>query len=343
MVKLSVVLATYNRAETLRRTLDHLAKQNLDRTLFEVIVIDDGSPDNTRAVIERFAATSPFSLTCLGHANRGPGYTQNRGIRQAKGAVLLLIADDIWLDRGALRAHLEYHERHPEPEVALLGQVMQSPELAQSAFLRNWDPWGLADLRGATELPFTMFWACNISVKRDFLLRHGMFQETSGPAGHHAHHDTELGYRLHQRGLRIYYSESAFGYHYHPATFEQTLRQWYERGLNWTHFRKQVPAPETLVLGRVLTLRTFREFVRALRGPNRFPPSERALWRHVLRTVLRNLAFNRSTVPVIWNPLLAHAETTPWLERLVNRRIYRALMHYHFERGIHEGERRFGA
>lgn len=73
---LSVVLATYNRAEILRETLQHLANQELDPASFEVIVIDDGSPDHTRAVVAEWINKAPFSLTYLHHSNHGPGYTQ---------------------------------------------------------------------------------------------------------------------------------------------------------------------------------------------------------------------------------------------------------------------------
>ncbi len=342
MLRLSVVLATYRRADTLRRTLEHLALQDLDPGEFEVLVVDDGSPDNTAEAVNAFAAQSPYALRYLHHANRGPGYTQNRGIREAKAPIVLLIADDIWLAPGALRAHLDMHDRNPAPEVAVLGQVLQSPECNQSAFLRHWDPFGLSACRGVTELPFFMFWACNISAKTAFLLAKGLFQESSGPAGHHTHHDTELGYRLRQHGLRVLYCEHAMGHHYHPATLEQTIRQYYERGLNWDSFRKLVPVPEVLIPFHLLTPDTFREYARAVRTPDPLPTAERSLLRQVARTIVRTLAFNRFTVPGLWNPVIARAESSPLFERLLSRRTFRALMHYHFVRGIHDGAQQAG-
>jgi GT2 family glycosyltransferase len=339
---LTVVLATYNRADTLRRTLEHLAAQDLAPDRYEVIVIDDGSPDHTAEVVQAFAATAPYALTYLHHRNQGPGYTQNRGLRVARAPLALLMADDIWLAPAALRAHLEAHERDPEIGVAVLGQVLQSPECNHSAFLRHWDPFGLQDLHGVRELPFFMFWVCNLSVKTAFLLDNAMFQEASGPGGHHTHHDTELGYRLRRHGLRILFNQEALGYHYHPASLDQMVRQYYQRGMNWGAFRKLVPAPEALLLVHLLTPATFMEYLRALRTPEPLPAAERSLFRHIVRTLLRGVAFNRLTVPGFWNPFLRRVESSPLLERLLNRKMLRALLHYHFVRGIHDGARRFG-
>ena len=82
---LSVVVATYNREKVLRRTLDHLADQTLPKDRYEVLVVDDGSPDGTEAMVARFAASSPYPLKYLRHQNRGPGYSENRGIRECAG------------------------------------------------------------------------------------------------------------------------------------------------------------------------------------------------------------------------------------------------------------------
>lgn len=340
-LKLSIVMATYNRAETLKVTLRHLVEQDFDPADFELIIVDDASPDNTTEVVEKAIGEVPFSLRYMRHEeNRGPGYTENRGIREARAPLILLMADDIWMVPGALRRHLRFHEANPEPGKALMGCVLQSPELNQSVFLRHWDPFRFKSVQDGEELPYYHFWANNISVKREFLTEHGLFREDMGRGGAAAHEDSELGYRLHKAGLRIYYDSAALGHHYHFVTLEGAINRWYQRGYNWGELYELVPEPEIPVFYHVLNFRTLGDHIRAtlsqrrkyLRGPNRNLPV--LLLHHLARLVV----FNGLTARCFWRPLLDRAETTPALTKLVNSHVYRLFLFYHFLRGVRDAE-----
>jgi glycosyltransferase involved in cell wall biosynthesis len=325
----------------LRQTIAHLAAQDMDPSEFEVIVVDDGSSDRTPDVVAECRAHAPFVLTYLRHDNRGPGYTQNRGIRAARGRIVLLIADDIFLVPTALRTHLDLHQREPDVTVAALGRVVQSPQLDQTVFLRTWDPFRFRELSGLEELPYYLFWACNISCKRDFLIRHGMFREERGRAGAAAHEDVELGYRLHKHGLRIRFAVEALGYHYHIETLEGAMRRAYERGLNFGEFRDRVPDSVIVVRYHVLDWQTLGDHVRALRRPNR----DRLLGADgnplllAIRYAVRGAMFNRVTVPLVWLPLMRHAETSPFVARFMHRQLYRGVISFRMRRGYAEGKR----
>ena len=342
--KLSVVMATFNRAETIRMTLARLADQTLDPASYEVIVVDDGSPDNTREVAEEWLAKANFRMRYIHHGNHGPGYTQNRGIEVAEAPIVLLMADDILMTPGALAAHLAVHEAHPAAEVAVLGQVLQSPKLDQSVFLRHWDPFRFGALAGKIELPYYRFWACNISAKRDFLMRYGPFSEHKGRGGAAAHEDPELGYKLHQGGLRILYGPEALGYHHHVVTLEGAARRRYMQGLNFGEFRRLSPAPEIPVAYHVLSWSTLRDHFRALFGPRRayLEAEDRRITTLLARHLARALVFNRLTVTLLWEPLLHRAENNQFLAGKVSSEMYRGLLFHHFLRGVRDGDRRFG-
>lgn len=338
--KISVVMATYNRAETLRETLRHLAEQDLDPAEYEVIVVDDGSSDHTRSVVEEWVPRARFALSYLHHSNQGPGYTQNRGLEVARAPIAMLMADDIFMSAQAVAAHLRMHEANPEPEVAVLGRVEQPAALRDSVFARTWDPFRFKDFAGMREMPYYRFWANNMSAKRDFLLRHGPFREQRGRAGAAAHEDPELGYQLSRFGLRILYCPEALGFHHHPAVLENECRVGYIRGLNFGPFRERVGRPEIAVAYHVWDISTVGDHLRTWFGPGRpyVAPADRNPVL-LLRYLLRGLAFNSLTIPLIWKPLLERAERDPRLARLMRASFYRGVIAYNFFRGYREGKR----
>lgn len=340
--EISVILSTYRRAETLRRTLDHLIAQDLPAERFEVVLVDDGSPDNTADVAREYEGRVPFAMTYRRHENRGPGYTQNRGIEIARAPVVLLMADDIFLAPNAVRAHLEMHRENPGREVAVLGRVDQSPELTQTVFLSKWDPFRFKDIAGQRELPPFRFWAMNISAKREFLVSSGMYLEHRGRGGASCLEDLELGCRLHGKGLRLLYSEAAMGHHYHVVTLDQAIQRWYERGLNYGEFRRHAPLPELTVWFHVLDRHTIGEYYRVLRGPNSFHGRERIFAWHVVRELVRMCVVNGATARLFWRPLFDLAERSSAVAGLVRPSMYRAFLYFHFLRGVGDARRLYG-
>ncbi len=339
---LSVVVATYKRAEIVRETLRHLAEQDLDPTEYEVIVVDDGSPDHTRAVVEEWMVRAPYRLRYLHHSNHGPGYTQNRGIRAAEAPIILLMADDIFMSPQALKAHLDTHRAHPEQEVAVAGRLEEAPPADANVFLRNWVHWRqYRDFTGLSELPYYRFVACNISVKRDFVLRYGPYRERMGRAGPAAHEDTQLAYQLSRAGLRILYRPQALGFHHHPTTFEAACDRRYMQGLNFGEFHSNVPVPEIPVAYHVLSWSTLPDHFRALFGPRRqyLTAADRNPAILAARYLLRAVLFNGVTVRGLWEPMVHAAERSPTIARMMHWQLYRGVLFYHFLRGCRDGHR----
>jgi glycosyltransferase involved in cell wall biosynthesis len=341
--RISVVMATYDRAETLRDTFAHLQAQTLPPEEFEVIVVDDGSPDHTPEVVAELTPACRFPVRYLRHDNHGPGYTQNRGMRLARAPLVLLIADDIFLAPHALEEHLRSHAAHVDPRTAVLGRVLQSPRLDQSLFLRRWDPWRLSGLADGTELPYYMFWACNVSFKLAFMLEHGMFRDERGRAGAAAHEDAELGHRLLPHGLRVVAARDALGYHHHVETLDGTLQRSLERGRNFIDFSERVPNPEIDVVYRTYDFAWLVAQAGALRDRQAYLlPADRGLARLAARHAMRMLVFNDLLVDRLWLPLLRAAEHSSAAAALARPGLYRGSVVNYFLRGLREARRNPG-
>jgi glycosyltransferase involved in cell wall biosynthesis len=102
----SVVVATRDRAASLARLLDALERQTVPRDAFEIVIVDDGSRDQTPALLERHRARADGAFTALRHPDsQGPAAARNLGWRSARGRVVAFTDDDClpapaWLAEG---------------------------------------------------------------------------------------------------------------------------------------------------------------------------------------------------------------------------------------------------
>jgi glycosyltransferase involved in cell wall biosynthesis len=303
-----------------------------------VVIIDDGSSDNTREVVEGWQAKARYRLRYIYQTNHGPAHATNRALEAAEAPIVLYSGDDVFLVPQALKVHLEAHLAHPEEEVSVLGPIALSPMLDQSVFLQKFDRTPPSRFAWSAEVPYYNFWTANVSAKREFVLRHARMPESVGPGGALAHQDTELGYRLSKFGLRILYYPEAVAYHHQIMTLDEASRNAYKRGLNFAEFRDRIGQPEIAVVYHVWNLATVRDHLRIWFGPRRHlvPPGDRNPVLLLGRYLLRSLAFNAVTLPTIWMPLAAQAERNPALARYMRSSFYRGIIAYHFFRGCRE-------
>lgn len=101
----SIVVCTYNRAGLLSRLLDSLRRE-LEGIDGEVVVVDNGSSDDTAAVVEREAAGAVAPIRYVSELQPGLSHARNRGVREARGEILVFIDDDALPEPGWLAAHL---------------------------------------------------------------------------------------------------------------------------------------------------------------------------------------------------------------------------------------------
>ena len=217
---LSVIIPTYNRCAILKKTLEALAHQEQDASRFDVIVVDDGSSDDTSQIVRDVAEASALDLRYAYQENKGAGAARNRGLRQASGDIILFLDDDIVAFPGLMSEHLRFHRRYPASSVAVLGQVMLAPEIPATQLNTGHVVHRWRHLQDGQEVDWRHFITCNISVKRSFMQHHAILFDESLPR----YQDSEIGYRCSGKGLRIRYNARAIGYHYHNLTLDEFLQ-----------------------------------------------------------------------------------------------------------------------
>ncbi|MCL2589104.1 MAG: glycosyltransferase, partial [Oscillospiraceae bacterium] len=95
MPKVSVIVAVYNSAEFLPRCVDSILAQT--ETDIEVLLVDDGSPDNSAELMAAYAAQDP-RVRCIHKENGGLASARNAGLAEAKGDYLLFVDGDDWFE-----------------------------------------------------------------------------------------------------------------------------------------------------------------------------------------------------------------------------------------------------
>jgi glycosyltransferase involved in cell wall biosynthesis len=215
VVEMSVVVATWNRADRLPRLVGALAEQ-VGAPPFELVVVDDGSTDRTPEVLSELAASAPFPLrTVRLEQNRGPAAARNAGWQAAAAAVVAFTDDDCWPSPGWLAALAGAIE---EADV-VQGATVPDPD----AVGRDWFSHTIEVLseRGHYE-------TCNIAYRRRWLEAAGGFDEgfrARGAGGPIYGEDTDLAWRVKDLGATTAFSEAAVVTHeVRPGTLLDRLR-----------------------------------------------------------------------------------------------------------------------
>lgn len=230
-MKLSVVIPTYNRLDNLLVCLEALGRQSLPREFFEIIVVDDGSDKSCQKEVEAFFRRQGVFGRYYRQTNAGPAVARNQGVKMASGEAVVFIGDDMVVADGFLSAHYDFHLTHQEETSALLGLVQWPPSWPKTDFVDWLDKtcfqFDFISLSAGQEADYKHFYTSNISLKKSFLLANGLFNESFPYA---AFEDTELGYRLQKKGLKLIYDPKALVHHYHKLTFSDYLSRMEKAG-----------------------------------------------------------------------------------------------------------------
>ncbi|OFY68983.1 MAG: hypothetical protein A3G23_13340, partial [Bacteroidetes bacterium RIFCSPLOWO2_12_FULL_37_12] len=226
---ISIIVCTHNRAKTLKETLLSFSQLKWHKgTSYELLVVDNNSGDNTKAVVAKFARENP-NIRYVVEDKVGLSHARNRGILETQGNIAAFVDDDIAFDECWGQAILQAFKDY---ELASCVGGKNIP-----VFLEGSPEWKIDDVAGFygdtrfgetpkfiefPEYPFGLNMAC----KREVFSKVGLFSIDLGRYGGSllSGEEAEFFYRVNMAGLKVFYTPHAVIHHRIPA--ERTKARW---------------------------------------------------------------------------------------------------------------------
>lgn len=206
----SVVIPTYNRQPILEKCLKALEKQHLTPgsviTGYEIVLVDDGSTDNTLPWLASHAGELPH-VKLFQQSHQGPAAARNLGVENAIGDTIIFIDSDLVVTENFLQAHADAlvagYQKIGSDRLFTYGRVINTCNFDDPTA----EPYKITDFSAA------YFATGNVAISRHWLEKVGLFDTQFQLYGWE---DLELGIRLKKLDLKLIKCPAAVGYHWHP-------------------------------------------------------------------------------------------------------------------------------
>ena len=206
-MSVSVVICTYNRAQLLKRTLHSLNLQTVGPEQFEIIVVDDGSVDETPEICRQLSKDLPRMKYVANGRNLGISSSRNKGIKSAEGEFILFIDDDCIANNDWVERMSAALEREPIVAGAVASPASNYIRLCHN--IAEFHPF----IPGCKRRPVEFIAGANMGFRRSVLDESGGFDEKVKTA-----EDMEFILRARSKGYRIYLACDAVVTHEHDRT-----------------------------------------------------------------------------------------------------------------------------
>ena len=205
----SIVIPTYNRLPILQKCLLALENQTwqTEQTIeYEIIVVDDGSTDDTLSWLDENGVNLPHvKLFCQNH--KGAAIARNLGVEKSSGDWIIFIDSDLVVTEVFLDSHAQAlksgEQKQGDDRIFTYGAVINTANFEEPTS----EPYKITDFSAA------YFATGNVAIKKKWLLEAGLFDPMFSQYGWE---DLELGVRLKNLGLKLIKCPEAVGYHWHP-------------------------------------------------------------------------------------------------------------------------------
>jgi glycosyltransferase involved in cell wall biosynthesis len=224
--KYSIIIPSFNRVDEIAEMVKSLQNLSYDRNKFEVIIIDDGSTDNTIEFIKNYQEEANYHLTYYSQDNQGPGAARNKGMQMARGDFYIFLDSDCtvpdsWLSEidNALTRNEATAFGGPDTYRDDFPVILKTINYSMTSFITT------GGLRGRKGKKLAKFYPRSFNMG----LSANLADEIGGFGNLRHGQDIEFSHRLIKSGANIIFVENAPVYHKRRTN----ILQFYKQVFNW--------------------------------------------------------------------------------------------------------------
>ncbi|MBI2134863.1 glycosyltransferase [Candidatus Woesearchaeota archaeon] len=235
--KISVIIPTYNRIKKLERCINSILSQRYAKKMYEIIIIDDGGSDGTKIFAGNLIKKYDNIKIITNKSNKGPAYSRNIGIKNARGDIIALTDDDCVVNKDWLK-QIDFSHKKNSNEFAIGGRILGSnPDTIFHKF-RDFVTEYTLKRSLIKKNNYNYMPTCNISYKKDVFKKIGYFDESFKLA---SGEDVDINLRLLKIGKSVYLDKKILVYHDYPMSVKGLIKKSYSYGLYIPLIRKNHP------------------------------------------------------------------------------------------------------
>ena len=232
---LSIIVCTYNREKYILKNLQHCYNQTLPKNQYEVILVNNNSPDNTEEICLKFKEEHPdLKMSYANEKNQGHTWARNRGIKESSGAIISFLDDDAFVYPDYAENLVKYFQKDPEVR-GIGGRLYPVYEGFEEP---NWMSKYLLTMvaaldKGEEVVPFKgnkFPIGANMAFRADTFEKYGLFDVELGRRGSglEGGDEKELAIRLNRDNQKLMYLPNVKADHIIP---HKRVEMWYIKGL----------------------------------------------------------------------------------------------------------------
>lgn len=225
-MKYSIIIATYNRLEEVKELLASAEHLEFDRSLFEIVFVDDGSTDKSKEFIENYQSESGIQTQYFYQKNQGPGQARNLGMEKSRGDYFIFVDSDCLFPSQWLRETDNFILNNqpdafggPDTCHESFSPLLKAINYSMTSLI------GTGGTRGSKKSVQKKFYprSFNMGLSRKVW-------ETVGGMGTLRHgQDMEFSARIYRHGFKVSLIPDAFVYHKRRTS----LKRFYKQIFNW--------------------------------------------------------------------------------------------------------------